>query len=491
MQNAFWERSALPNYKPCPNCGEKFHPVSLGPHVKRCRRLRPKGRANGAGGPAGAFEGMWGVDTKPLPAPPSALELLGASLKSLVTGDDKETPEDEAASPFDEEERERLRALFSKFDENGDGRLSQREHGMLLFNCFPDRMLDAKALLDEFKTVDADGSGTVDFDEFCRYYGEMVLPAATSDFEEAADMFAFFDADHSGELDKHEFLSLLNNIFPDHCDDNENAVATEFAEADSDGNDAISFTEFCAYYDRLRSLYGDTKPLTPEELAAAAKAASKPPPKSAATPAAASAKPAKEAARATKAAKAGRGKQGASSPPAQAPTAMPAAADPVLMQRLAQVDELLANGLISQAECDAKRSEILGSASSGPSSQFSSHAAPPVAPTPAEVVTCSGCGEAFLPHLLPKHQRACGKVKPVKKRVQFSERPKSNDERPLPKAGAAEQALASIEFADNGSNSFVGCDKCGRTFFPDRLPIHQRACKGRKAEPQELGEMEA
>ena len=49
---------------------------------------------------------------------------------------------------------------------------------MLLFNCFPERILDAKSLLAEFKTVDADGSGLVSFEEFLRYYGELLLPQA-------------------------------------------------------------------------------------------------------------------------------------------------------------------------------------------------------------------------------------------------------------------------------------------------------------------------
>ena len=58
------------------------------------------------------------------------------------------------------------------------------------------------------------------------------------------------------------------------------------------------------------------------------------------------------------------------------------------------------------------------------------------------------------------------------------------DERPLPRprdSSAAEADARSVEFADNGSNSFVACSKCGRTFFPDRLPLHLRACKGGKA----------
>jgi hypothetical protein len=83
-------------------------------------------------------------------------------------------------------------------------------------------------------------------------------------------MFAFFDVDHSGTLELHEFASLLNNIFPTQCDANESAIASEFANADKDGSNSITFIEFCAYYERLCSLYGDTKPLTTQELRSAA-----------------------------------------------------------------------------------------------------------------------------------------------------------------------------------------------------------------------------
>lgn len=40
-----------------------------------------------------------------------------------------------------------------------------------------------------------------------------------------------------------------------------------------------------------------------------------------------------------------------------------------------------------------------------------------------------------------------------------------------------EGTRASVEFGDNGANVFVACQWCGRTFFPDRLPVHLRVCK--------------
>ena len=141
--------------------------------------------------------------------------------------------------------------------------------------------------------------------------------------------------------------------------------------------------------------------------------------------------------------------------------------------RLAVLDELLEGGLITRAEFDEKKLGI-------------APAATDAAPPKADLAKCSGCGELFLLHLLPKHQRSCSEVKPVKKTVRFVERPLPKPQDPYssdaPDVPAAiEREQASVEFADNGSNSFVACEQCGRTFFPDRLPIHMRACKGGKA----------
>ena len=188
--------------------------------------------------------------------------------------------------------------------------------------------------------------------------------------------------------------------------------------------------------------------------------------------------------------------------------------NPADAARVASIGELLSAGLITQQEHDTKVDAIVAatnSASQPPPSRAKvkkdrapsaapassaataspavaggpSPSAPTPTPPPVELVQCEGCGESFLAHLRPKHQRSCPAVsKPAKKTVRFRD-----PERALPKPGeaptdgAAEDAAlekASIAFADNGSNSFVACDKCGRTFFPDRLPVHMRACRGGK-----------
>ena len=66
-------------------------------------------------------------------------------------------------------------------------------------------------------------------------------------------------------MDPDEFLSLLNQIFPEHCNENELRAVEQFPEADTDGSGGISFPEFIAYFDVLRTLY-DNAPKPPSTL---------------------------------------------------------------------------------------------------------------------------------------------------------------------------------------------------------------------------------
>ena len=139
MENAYWGRGPLPTDPVCPNCGQRYHVQAMGPHIKRCRRLRPKGgtKSDPFGAGSTAFDGMWGVSREDRPLP-SMLEKLGNSLKLLVAGDASEAVDGPGSLSDEEEkvlgaaERQRLRKLFDKFDANGDGALSQAEHGLLL-----------------------------------------------------------------------------------------------------------------------------------------------------------------------------------------------------------------------------------------------------------------------------------------------------------------------------------------------------------------------
>ena len=165
------------------------------------------------------------------------------------------------------------------------------------------------------------------------------------------------------------------------------------------------------------------------------------------------------------------------------------AAEAAHAARVAQLEGLLSSGLITHGEYDDKLAANNALAAAPTAASSSSTPSPPKPPSEAELVRCEGCGESFLPHLRPKHERSCPAVRPAQKSVRFA--PNPDEVRPLARPKQGQQGpgdgadatdagveLPSVAHADNGSNSFVACGKCGRTFFPDRLPVHLRVCKG-------------
>ena len=244
--------------------------------MKRCRRLRPNG-VNGFG--------TGGAETLTRRGSAAFAGLFGVGDNEAGTGTTLAHNED----ALDEDE---LRAIFDRFDANKDGMLDPEEFTLLLQQMMPSRandfdephepdggatvpiqinLMDGATMtlkLTEFKKADTDGNGGIDFAEFCTYWRSV---AASNAFDEAADMFRFCDKDANGELDRAEFLQCLHNLFPEHCDDNEAHVAEEFASADLDASDGISFPEFVMYYQRLQGLYA--KQTSDEEKAARSAAA--------------------------------------------------------------------------------------------------------------------------------------------------------------------------------------------------------------------------
>jgi len=107
--------------------------------------------------------------------------------------------------------------------------------------------------------------GRIEFDEFVSYW-RSIKPKDTQ-FDEACTMFHFFDADGSGELSKEEFSALLNQIFPEHCEENEQHVAKEFEIADVNSSDGVCFEEFLMYYARLKTLYAIVDSKDPTDAA--------------------------------------------------------------------------------------------------------------------------------------------------------------------------------------------------------------------------------
>ena len=112
---------ALPDWPKCENCGEPYGPHAIGPHTKRCKKMLPHG-ANGYG-PQDHYKNPkfaqlyrasnLGVEEKAnegaFEAMQQGLQGLGKSMSGLLAL---------LGGNMTQEELDRLRKLFDRFDEN-------------------------------------------------------------------------------------------------------------------------------------------------------------------------------------------------------------------------------------------------------------------------------------------------------------------------------------------------------------------------------------
>jgi len=113
--------------------------------------------------------------------------------------------------------REELRRVFSIFDKNGDGLISQQE----MKESFDKLRLciGEEELLDTIRTVDVNGDGYVDFEEFVTLYESMSRKRgedeeAKADHEDAdlAEAFGVFDENGDGLITVEELQSVLKSL---------------------------------------------------------------------------------------------------------------------------------------------------------------------------------------------------------------------------------------------------------------------------------------
>jgi len=153
------------------------------------------------------------------------------------------------------------RLLFRKFDADGNGSIDKEEWRKLARSV---NINMADADLDKmFMIVDTDANGTIEYDEFERWFcGDLgegdrklkrlivgmgvtmrMLPA--SDLDDVLDIFVSFDKDNSGTIDPAEFRDLTCDLglrmSPEKTEE-------MFKAIDIDGNGTLDFQEFLAWY---------------------------------------------------------------------------------------------------------------------------------------------------------------------------------------------------------------------------------------------------
>uniref|UniRef100_A0A914HQH2 EF-hand domain-containing protein n=1 Tax=Globodera rostochiensis TaxID=31243 RepID=A0A914HQH2_GLORO len=147
---------------------------------------------------------------------------------------------EEILAEIDEEEIEEFQRFFDMFDKSRNGYIMATQLASILDVMEQD--YDEKTLRKLIRKFDADGSGKLEFDEFCA----LVYTVGNSvDKEtlrnELKDAFRLFDKEGNGYISTQTLKELLHEIAPDLSD---NELDSAVDEIDEDGSGKIEFEEF-------------------------------------------------------------------------------------------------------------------------------------------------------------------------------------------------------------------------------------------------------
>ncbi|KAJ8492038.1 hypothetical protein OPV22_013759 [Ensete ventricosum] len=139
------------------------------------------------------------------------------------------------------EQLKQLRNIFDRFDMDGDGSLTQLELAALL------RSLGLKPDGDQIHAMlagmDANGNGSVEFEELVAALGPVMTEQAMIDQKQLLEVFRCFDRDGNGYISAAELARSMARMgqpltFVELTD--------MMQQADADGDGVISFEEFAA-----------------------------------------------------------------------------------------------------------------------------------------------------------------------------------------------------------------------------------------------------
>ncbi|XP_065827890.1 calmodulin-like [Oscarella lobularis] len=133
-----------------------------------------------------------------------------------------------------EEEVKQFKQAFSLFDKNNDGNITTEELKTVLkaLGHYPNEA-ELEAMVEE---VDADGNGTIEFEEFLVMMSKQM---ASDDYIRAA--FDAMDRNGDGYIDPIELKQVMENFGEQLSDDD---VEEMIREADVDGDGRVDFEEF-------------------------------------------------------------------------------------------------------------------------------------------------------------------------------------------------------------------------------------------------------
>ncbi|KAF7635267.1 hypothetical protein Mgra_00005383 [Meloidogyne graminicola] len=147
---------------------------------------------------------------------------------------------EEILAEIDEDQIEEYQHFFDLFDKGKNGYIMATQLSQIMDVMEQD--YDEKTLRKLIRKFDADGSGKLEFDEFCA----LVYTVANSvDKEtlrnELKEAFRLFDKEGNGYISTGTLKELLHEIAPDLSDKELDAAVDEI---DEDGSGKIEFEEF-------------------------------------------------------------------------------------------------------------------------------------------------------------------------------------------------------------------------------------------------------
>jgi len=138
---------------------------------------------------------------------------------------------------LNEDQVREFKDAFDIFDEDASGTVSTGELASVMRTLGQD--IDEKEVGIMISEVDSDGSGEIDFEEFCTLMARQ-MEKADPEFE-YKKAFAIFDKRSDGFIDPAELKHVMTNIGEDMSDFD---IAAMIKEADMDNDGKLNYDEF-------------------------------------------------------------------------------------------------------------------------------------------------------------------------------------------------------------------------------------------------------
>lgn len=136
---------------------------------------------------------------------------------------------------LDDEQIAEFKEAFGLFDKDGDGSITSVELGTVMRSLGQNPT--EEELQDMINEVDADGNGTIDFEEFLAMMAKKMSTAGSD--EEIREAFKVFDKDDDGFISASELRSVMANLGETLSDIE---IDEMIREADEDGDGQVNYT---------------------------------------------------------------------------------------------------------------------------------------------------------------------------------------------------------------------------------------------------------